>query len=186
MHRDVLEDQCVAGLERASHPGARDWHGDVHAAGAGADLGVQNALPVGPGRDGQRSLFAWAIAKRHPERVTRSAADMHAILVHAGGEVEASGLREDVALHEHRVGQRRFTEDPAEQVGDDRMDAQPMQFLIHPEATESGPRGPCRRPPDWRCLLQSGCPDRANRQPPPWPADVRGRRGWFAPGAGRR
>src|SRR5712671_5233095 len=119
MHRDVLEDQRVAGLEGARHPGAWDGYGDIHAAGTGPDLGVQNALPVRPGRDGQRPFFARTIAERHPERVACGTANMDAVLVHAGGEIEATGLWEDVALHKHRMRQRWFAEDPAEQVGDD-------------------------------------------------------------------
>ena len=64
------------------------------------------------------------------------APDMHLVLVRAGGEVEGLGLREDVALDEHRVRQHRLAEDALEQRQHVRMDAEPVQFLVLPHAAE--------------------------------------------------
>src|SRR5271166_5167088 len=115
MPRHVLEDLGITRLEVAGVPGARDRHGDIHASRSRTDLGRQNARGVGARRDRQSAHFAWAVTQRHPHRVAGRAADVHAVLMNAGGEVEAIRLRKNVALYKHRMRQGALTENPAEQ-----------------------------------------------------------------------
>ena len=75
-------------------------------------------------RDRERSLVTRAVAKRRPKRMVSRAADMHFVLMDTGSEIKPRTLRKDVALNEHRVGQRRFTENSLKKLKHARMGAQ--------------------------------------------------------------
>ena len=82
--------------------------------------------------------LAWAVPQRHPHRVAGRAADVDAILMNAGGEVETIRLRKNVPLNKHRVRQGALTENPVEQRDHSRIDTEAMQGLVRPEAAKHG------------------------------------------------